>query len=479
MVTNFLKYSVLALSVSAVLSGCGGGGSGSNNTSQDVTISGKAIDGYLAEATITFDNCVNKPTIKTDLTGSFSFKSNSLGTCTDYSMTVTGGTDLLLKTPFTGSLKIKDDGNLKNKTAVTISPLTTLKASFTGNDEEFKKILTNLGFSAETDITNYDPIVTKDATNEAKFVVLQQLIQNIEQSNGSVSELASEIQKSTTPLFTSGEASLNTNTLNNIISALPTAVTFDNTNLVNLATQLNTYVASSAGSSLTDHLEALTTTDPSTANQIKQLSQNLIKPATYYETLKFAGYTTSDLKAANTEAEAKQVSKSNLLDNLSLKISSNASKVVNDELQLAFELNILGKGKLHAISNSINLNFDNSGNLLTATIPAGTKITLSAVSNGINVERIDTTKVDYVFTPNLNGEITLGNIVSQSGYIHQVYSEQLGKLSAGDIINANVFVKLKNYPIWDSNLPLATVDFGQTADQFTGSSISTYFKLID
>lgn len=92
------------------------------------------------------------------------------------------------------------------------------------------------------------------------------------------------------------------------------------------------------------------------------------------------------------------------------------------------------------------------------------------------MNKTDTTKTSYTFTPT-DGEIQLSNIVNQSAYIKQVFDAQLAKLSVGDIAKANVFMKLKNYPINDSNLPVSTFDFGDTADQFTGSSISTYFKL--
>ena len=244
MVSKYLKYSVLALSVAALLSACGGGGGGGGDNSSTVSnqVNGKAIDGYLADATIQFDNCEGKPTIKTDTTGSFSFNPNNLGTCTDYSMTVTGGTDLLLKTPFTGSLKVKDDGSFKNKTAVTISPLTTLKANFTGSNEDFQKVLTNLGFPANTDINNYDPISSKDPVSESKLAVVQQLIQNIENAEGSITKLVEEIKDSTTPLFTSATSSLNQTTLNSILTEVPTTSVVNSSNLISLADKLNDYV---------------------------------------------------------------------------------------------------------------------------------------------------------------------------------------------------------------------------------------------
>ena len=473
MVSKYLKYSVLALSVAALLSGCGGGGGNSSTVSNQVN--GKAIDGYLADATIQFDNCEGKPTIKTDTTGSFSFNPNNLGTCTDYSMTVTGGTDLLLKTPFTGSLKVKDDGSFKNKTAVTISPLTTLKANFTGSNEDFQKVLTNLGFPANTDINNYDPISSKDPVSESKLAVVQQLIQNIENAGGSITKLVEEIKDSTTPLFTSATSSLNQTILNSILTEVPTTSVVNSSNLISLADKLNDYATVATGS-LSEYIESLTKTDK--ADEVQDLTDLLIKPSTYYQTFTFATFETKNLKAADTASKALSISQNNLLENLKLKIAATTSVTdLKDELQIAFDLDILGKGQIKAICNKIELSFGTDKLLKSVTIPAGTKITLIATdANGINVNKTDTTKTSYTFTPT-NGEIKMSDIVNQSGFIQQVYSEQLAKLSVGDIAKANVFVKLKNYPIIDSNLPISTFNFGDTADQFTGSSISTYFKL--
>lgn len=476
MVSKYLKYSVLALSVAALLSACGGGGGGGDNSSTvSNQVNGKAIDGYLADATIQFDNCEGKPTIKTDTTGSFSFNPNNLGTCTDYSMTVTGGTDLLLKTPFTGSLKVKDDGSFKNKTAVTISPLTTLKANFTGSNEDFQKVLTNLGFPANTDINNYDPISSKDPVSESKLAVVQQLIQNIENAEGSITKLVEEIKDSTTPLFTSATSSLNQTTLNSILTEVPTTSVVNSSNLISLADKLNDYATVATGS-LSEYIENLTKTDE--ADNIKDLADQLIKPSTYYQTFTFASFETKDLKAADTADKANSISSTNILENLKLKIAATTDIAdLKDELQLAFDLEIQNKGQIKAICNKVELSFGADKLLSSVTIPAGTKITLIATDeNGINVNKTDTTKTSYTFTPT-DGEIQLSNIVNQSAYIKQVFDAQLAKLSVGDIAKANVFMKLKNYPINDSNLPVSTFDFGDTADQFTGSSISTYFKL--
>ncbi len=474
MVSKYLKYSVLALSVAALLSACGGGG-GDNSSTVSNQVNGKAIDGYLADATIQFDNCEGKPTIKTDTTGSFSFNPNNLGTCTDYSMTVTGGTDLLLKTPFTGSLKVKDDGSFKNKTAVTISPLTTLKANFTGSNEDFQKVLTNLGFPANTDINNYDPISSKDPVSESKLAVVQQLIQNIENAEGSITKLVEEIKDSTTPLFTSATSSLNQTTLNSILTEVPTTSVVNSSNLISLADKLNDYATVATGS-LSEYIENLTKTDE--ADNIKDLADQLIKPSTYYQTFTFASFETKDLKAADTADKANSISSTNILENLKLKIAATTDIAdLKDELQLAFDLEIQNKGQIKAICNKVELSFGADKLLSSVTIPAGTKITLIATDeNGINVNKTDTTKTSYTFTPT-DGEIQLSNIVNQSAYIKQVFDAQLAKLSVGDIAKANVFMKLKNYPINDSNLPVSTFDFGDTADQFTGSSISTYFKL--
>ena len=74
------KYSAITIALTALLSACGGGGGSDNNTTAPFPskiISGKAVDFYLANATVQFDDCNdstgNPVFVKTNANGQFQF----------------------------------------------------------------------------------------------------------------------------------------------------------------------------------------------------------------------------------------------------------------------------------------------------------------------------------------------------------------------------------------------------------------------
>ena len=123
-------YTLLAASIITLLSACGGGGGGDNNTATPFnpkTISGTAVDFYLANANVQFDDCKNTNgetlTVQTDASGAFKFSTTA--ECQSSALTVTGGTDIVTGLSFTGTLKLKKTNLQTMNNNAVISPLTT------------------------------------------------------------------------------------------------------------------------------------------------------------------------------------------------------------------------------------------------------------------------------------------------------------------------------------------------------------------
>jgi hypothetical protein len=139
------KNALLTLSVSMALAACGGGGSSSGPVTQS---SGKAVDGYIANATVVCDSDLSGNRSSAD---SVAF-TNEKG---DFSHTpgceaplfVTGGYSIDTGLPFRGTLKAPAGSSV-------VTPLTTLLAD-AGLTEA--QLLNSLGLPAGTEIQNTDP----------------------------------------------------------------------------------------------------------------------------------------------------------------------------------------------------------------------------------------------------------------------------------------------------------------------------------
>ena len=252
MVTRFLKYSVLALSVSTVLSGCGGSsdndGGNSNNPQPPTTVKGRAIDGPLAGATVLFKNCDNKTTT-TDTSGYFNFPEN----CLQSEIVITGGVDTATDLPFSGELKAPSKAAVAGQeNTVIVSPITTLIA--TAPSENAKNALISaLGLSGK-DLLAIDPMQDKEVY--AKTVAVQQIIETIQETVASLGGSTSEsnlnqaaISALTTALTSSNTANLTSpETIKEAIVTTVTAVKDDlpqtlKDNVANVATNLGTLTA--------------------------------------------------------------------------------------------------------------------------------------------------------------------------------------------------------------------------------------------
>ncbi len=182
LINKFIKHTFLATSVAALLTACGGGGGGSSDSSgtpfAPKTISGTAVDFYLKNATVKFDDC-NGLTTTTDENGEFSFETTA--NCNNSAITITGGTDIGTGLPFTGTLKIKktDLQNLSNNDLVA-SPLTSLEYYLGSAD--LQVVLNNLGLTSVTaaNLKSFNPVTDGSAQEMAVIFTLQQLATQIE-----------------------------------------------------------------------------------------------------------------------------------------------------------------------------------------------------------------------------------------------------------------------------------------------------------
>ena len=184
LLNKYIKYTFLATTITTLLTACAGS-DGSNNSSAapfaPKSISGTAVDFYLKNATVKFDDC-NGVTTKTGEQGQFSFETTA--DCNNSAITITGGTDIGTGLPFTGTLKIKKTNlqNLSNNDLVA-SPLTSLEYYL--GDADLQVVLNNLGLSTvkAADIKSYNPVTDGGAKEMAVIFTLQQLATQSEETS--------------------------------------------------------------------------------------------------------------------------------------------------------------------------------------------------------------------------------------------------------------------------------------------------------
>ena len=154
-----------------------------NTQTKTITISGKAIDGYIKNATVCLDlnendSCDNdEPTTTTNDSGEYSFETKpNLGYVP---VVIIGGVDSATNENFEGILK--EITNIKDKpiSSIYITPLTTLSSQLYQEDKtnlspsKAKEIIaSNLGI--DKDKINKNPLEDKEL-----FIKSQQVIQTI------------------------------------------------------------------------------------------------------------------------------------------------------------------------------------------------------------------------------------------------------------------------------------------------------------
>ena len=291
-----LSLSLLTLSVSSalLLTACGGGSGGSSggNPPAAATLTGRVVDGPIANATVTFTDeataCKDKTTT-TDENGKFTFPVG----CTASALKVTGGQDTTTGLPFTGELQapkisLTDIQGID----VVVTPITTLVA--TVGADKAAAIATALGLPG-TNLLTADPL--NSAALLAKTTAVQQLIEQIStavttlNTDGSLTStiaqkaitdaLISQLTSSTTTVDLG-----NTNTINAIIQAtvkdadvkakLPASL---QSNIDNVATNLAALTSASIAANVKTvetTLAALPATQISSAEALKTAAQEKI-----------------------------------------------------------------------------------------------------------------------------------------------------------------------------------------------------------
>ena len=505
LLNKYIKYTFLATTITTLLTACAGS-DGSNNSSTapfaSKSISGTAVDFYLANATVKFDDC-NGLTTTTGAQGQFSFKTTA--DCNNSAITITGGTDIGTGLPFTGTLKIKktDLQNLSNNDLVA-SPLTSLEYYLGSGD--LQVVLNNLGLTTATaaNIKSYNPVKHGSAKEMAVIFTLQQLATQIEdnfqainKSDGSVAltqEQATQIAFSTIgrtlktqgkTLF-DGSGKLQATALDEILTtAVTTAGTTINDpsiqidpnikgningNITQVSTAINTIVQSGGkGEDLQTALQA--DANKTTLDGIKESLKTPI-----YADFTLAGYSLAELKASTTAPLA--LSRSNLDTALAVNFKLNNTKSeLTDTIKLGFKINGsrgAAKENLDVIISNIQVTFKTDGTILTAKVPVNTVINISTSLQGVSKLNI-TTQKDIPINVS-NGIIPLSSIISNSDALKTYYTQYIGKLAVNDLVEASAYVLPITYTV-DPALELQNGAISIDSAQFQGSTLTAHFKL--
>lgn len=507
LLNKYIKYTFLATTITTLLTACAGS-DGSNNSSTapfaPKSISGAAVDFYLKNATVKFDDC-NGLTTTTDLQGQFPFKTTA--DCNNSAITITGGTDIGTGLPFTGTLKIKktDLQNLSNNDLVA-SPLTSLEYYLGSGD--LQVVLNNLGLTTVTaaNIKSYNPVTDGSAKEMAVIFTLQQLATQIEdnfqainKSDGSVAltqEQATQIAFSTiaSALKTQGKNLFNSNgelqttALTDILTA---AVTMAGTtindpsvqidpniqgnisgNITTVSTEINK-IAQSGGDGAT--LQAALNVALQDPNSPAQAIKESLKTPIYAD-FTLAGYSLAELKASTASPLA--LSHANLSTALAVNFKLNNTKSeLTDTIKLGFKLNGSRgalKENLDVIIHNIQVTFKTDGTILSAKIPSNTKVNIASTLKEVTQLEFITQK-DIVINVS-NGSIPLASVVSSSDTLKTYYNLYIDKLAVNDLVQASAYVLPITYTV-DPALGLQNDTINVNGIQFQGSSLVAHFKL--
>lgn len=474
------KLTTLAIATS-LLAACGGGGGGSSKPGfNSKEISGVAVDFYLAGADVDFtnSNCeAAYPDLKTDENGKFTF--NTTPNCQETGFIITGGIDTVTKLPFTGQLKVKDiNYQTASTTEIVASPLTTLQAELPA---DFEQVLTNLGFSLNEDVTTFDPVT--DGSNEqlAAVFVLQQILNQLEDSGLTISEAVQAVQAAAedTQLLTNEgldpaavTAIFNTAADFTSNDEVKEALQVNQEKVEALAITINTAVNSAENSNL--ELEEYLNNSPAIIEDI----QDNIASASYND-LSFAGYSIQEI--TNSQSGSPLSIDKNSIDSLAkVKFTLNNSVIATDSMKLGFKANaaIGQNGQLETLTayiSDVKVSFNNSTTISNITIPAGAIIE-------IETTLADSPKGTFEVAQNTEftgDSISLADLVTVFPILSKPYNDYKDLIAASGSINADVtvFVAPTLYPV-SAALGLNLAPFGienKPETVFSGISTTGYF----
>lgn len=474
------KLTTLAIATSLLVA-CGGGGGGSSKPGfNSKEISGVAVDFYLAGADVDFtnSNCeAAYPDLKTDENGKFTF--NTTPNCQETGFIITGGIDTVTKLPFTGQLKVKDiNYQTASTTEIVASPLTTLQAELPA---DFEQVLTNLGFSLNEDVTTFDPVT--DGSNEqlAAVFVLQQILNQLEDSGLTISEAVQAVQAAAEDTQLLTNEGLNPAAVTAIFN---TAADFTSNDEVKealqvnqekveaLAITINTAVNSAENSNL--ELEEYLNNSPAI---IEDIQDNIASAS--YSGLNFANYDIQQI--INSQPESRLSINKNSIDSLAkVKFTLNNPVTATDSIKLGFQANatIGQNGQLETLTayiSDVKVSFNNSTTISNITIPAGAIIE-------IETTLADSPKGTFEVAQNTEftgDSISLAEIVNSFQILRQPYNDYKDLIAASGSINADVtvFVAPTLYPV-SAALGLNLAPFGienKPETVFSGISTTGYF----
>lgn len=507
LLNKYIKYTFLATTITTLLTACAGSDGSDNNSTTPFaskSISGTAVDFYLKNATVKFDDC-NGLTTTTDAQGKFSF--DTTADCNNSAITITGGTDIGTGLPFTGTLKIKktDLQNISNNDFVA-SPLTSLEYYLGSGD--LQVVLNNLGLTTVTaaNIKSYNPVTDGSAKEMAIIFTLQQLATQIEdnfqainKSDGSVAltqEQATQIAFSTIAnalktqgknLF-DGSGKLQATALDEILTAAVTtagttindpSTPIDpnikgniNGNITTVSTAINSIILQPDGKG--EDLQAALQTD---ANKVAlDVIKDSLKTPIYAD-FTLAGYSLAALKTSSAAAPL-ALSYANLDTALAVNFKLNNTKSeLTDTIKLGFKLNGSRgalKENLDVIISNIQVTFKTDGTILSAKVPVNTAINISTSLQGVSKLQFTTQKEIPINVS--NGIIPLSSIVSSSDALKTYYTEYMKKLAVNDLVEASAYVLPITYTV-DPALELQNGTINIDSTQFQGSTLTAHFKL--
>lgn len=497
------------MTITTLLTACAGSDGSNNSSTAPFTskpISGTAVDFYVKNATVKFDDC-NGVTTKTGLKGEFSF--DTTADCNNSAITITGGTDIGTGLPFTGTLKIKktDLQKLSNNDLVA-SPLTSLEYYL--GDADLQVVLNNLGLSTvkAADIKSYNPVTDGGAKEMAVIFTLQQLATQIEdnfqainKSDGSValtqeqatqiafSTIASTLKTQGKNLF-DGSGKLQATALDEILTAavdkaqatIPNTPVDSNiikgninTNITQVSTAINSIILQSDGKGEDLQAALQDTNNPAAQAALVTIKESLKTPI--YADFTLAGYSLAALKTSSPTAPL-ALSHANLATALTVNFKLNNTKSeLTDTIKLGFKLNGsrgAAKENLDVIIHNIQVTFKTDGTILSAKIPSNTKVNIA--SSLKDVTQLEFTTQTEIPINVSNGSIPLSSIVSSSDTLKTYYNQYIGKLAVNDLVQASAYVLPTTYTV-DPALELQNDTINVNGIQFQGSSLVAHFKL--
>ena len=448
---NSLKLNMLGISVATVLlTACGGSGGGT----AEKPLSGKAVDFYLSGATVTFTDCSNA-TVTTDATGNFTAPAG----CAQSAITVTGGTDIGTKRPFTGTLKAPRQSVASSQTVV-VSPITTL---IVANPALAATINTLLNLPAGYNVLTTDPMLNVEALKAS--IVIQTLLDKVAQSLSN----ASTVNGGTlTPQQASQAA----------IQALANAIgpNFDVTNLADIqavvssaatsvvtalnlpsGTTADTLAASAApgittqitvvkvavsnivlGATPADTLAALTAGGVITAVADAQASTSAtLKDYVQLGNVSFNGGSPMTLAAVQASTAAAPISLSGAaLSNIQISLTgkgtyANANKPVAVNAGFQYTVN---RNTVNLTINNVQLVFGSTGALTAATVPAGSSYSYTLTGASKATATATNATADNLFS---NGAVNLS--------INTFLTKLAG--AAGSSVNVSAYAPVANVAI--------------------------------